>query len=134
MLSPKIIFSYLNRFRILLILYKLIQYNLRSRSGRHDVALAIRTVFHITSCCRDVPEPDPRSPSPWRCSHPAKECGVLQGPLFQEPNQGLRPCTPLRGQLCYVTDEAPLVQRAPRTAFPLTQLQSQAVFLHRAKS
>jgi len=36
-----------------------------------------QTILRITSRCHDVPEPDPQSPSPWRCSHPVKECGVL---------------------------------------------------------
>ena len=55
--------------------------------------------FQTTACCHDVPEPDPQSLSPWRCMHLVKECGVLQGLLLQEPNPGLRPCTPLRDSI-----------------------------------
>ena len=75
-------------------------------SGRKARATIIRRASVASDVClssrsRDVPEPDPQSPSSWRCSHPVKECGVPQGLLFQEPNQGLRPRTPSRRLLCY---------------------------------
>jgi hypothetical protein len=81
----------------------LIASNLLSLYPPHDAA-ALCLPCYITFRCRDVPEPDQRSPSPWRCLHPVKECGVLQGLLFQEPNPGLRPCTLLRRLLCYTKD------------------------------